>query len=206
MPGDHIADYLEENTDLEISGNPDVLGESFIDEDGDDVQEVGVRVRRRGSFGPFNFRKLRIPSRVVRNKMSLAPASPNNPRRTYGEPSEGGALTPLAVGQATNAAPTITVEPQVAYNPVRMVLSGVDAAGANINFRLTVTEIKVGARTMFRAGGAATGVPAALYDPLYTGANPSRFDTIRPGTQFSITIAGLGVGETCDIALVGRAA
>ena len=93
MPGDHIADYLEENTDLEISGNPDVLGESFIDEDGDDVQEVGVRVRRRGSFGPFNFRKLRIPARVVRNKMTLAPASPSNPRRTYGEANEGGAYS-----------------------------------------------------------------------------------------------------------------
>ena len=138
--------------------------------------------------------------------MSLAPRAPSNPRRTYGEPNEGGALTPLAVGQATNAAATVVIEPQVAFNPVRMVLSAYDAAGANINFRVQVTEIKVGARTMFRAGGAATGVPATLYDPDYTGGNPSRFDTIRPGTQFSITIAGLAAGEVCDIALVGRAA
>lgn len=206
MPGDHIADYIEENTDLEISGNPDILGQEFIDEDGDSVVEVGAPARRKGSFSNFNFRKMLIPSSVVRKTMSLAPSAPSNPRRTYGEPNEGGALTPLAVGQATNAAATVVIEPQVAFNPVRMVLSAYDAAGANINFRVQVTEIKVGARTMFRAGGAATGVPATLYDPDYTGGNPSRFDTIRPGTQFSITIAGLAAGEVCDIALVGRAA
>jgi hypothetical protein len=208
MPGQHIADYLEEHTDLEIEGDPDVLGAEIIDDDGDSVVEVGARARRRGSFSPFSFRKLRIPSNIVRSKMSLAPARPRNPRRTYGETNEGGALTPLAVGRATAANPTVTIEPQNAFMPVRMILSCFDTAAAppaDLLFSVQVSEIKVGARTMFRAGGAAGGATATLWSSRYTGGNPSRFDTIRPGTQFQVTINGLAGTVVCDIALVGRA-
>ena len=201
-----IADYLEENSDLEISGDPDVLGAAYIDEDGDDVTDVGARVRRRGSRSPFSFRRLRIPSRIIRAKGRLAPASPSNPRATYGEATEGGALTPLPVGQATPAAATLTVEPQVEFMPTRMIISAYDTATlADVAFRVRVTDIKVGARTMFRAGGSANGAPATLWSDRYTGANPSRFSSIRPGTQFTITFAGLVANDVADVALVGRA-
>lgn len=202
-----IEDYLGAHADLEIEGAPDVMGENFIDEDGDDVTEIGVRARRRGGFGPFNFRRFRIPTRIVRKSMNLAPAAPSNPRSTYGVPSEGGALTPLSVGQASAAAPTVTVEPQQLYQPVRCILSAYDtASGADLLHKVRVTEIKVGARTMFRAGGSANGVPGKLFSADYTGANPARWDSIAPGTQAQITVAGLaGATEVCDIALVGRA-
>ncbi len=207
MSWDNVGAYLEDNAGLEVDGEPDILGAEFIDEDGDSVVEVGANVRRRGFGGLFNFRKLRIPSGIVRSKMSLAPAAPINPRRTYGEPNEHGALTPFAVGRATAAAPTVIVESQNSFMPVRMWLTCFDTAApapVSLLFTITVTEIKVGARSMLRAGGAATGVPAVLWSDNVTGANSSRFDTIRPGTQFTITIAGLAGTVVCDVGMTGR--
>jgi hypothetical protein len=202
MPG-HIEDYLEDSG-MEVDGDADILGAGFIDEDGDDVTEVGARVRRRGSRSPFSFRRLRIPSSLIR-KATGAPIR-SAQRNSYASPSEGGAMTPLAVGQATPAAATITVEPQVEFQPLRMLVSAYDTATlADVAFRIRITDIKVGARTMLRAGGAANGVQATLFTADYTGANPARYDAIRPGTQFSVTFAGLVATDVADVSLVGRA-
>lgn len=203
-----IQEYLED-ANLEIEGECEVMGEAFIDEDGDDVQEVGAKVRRRGSRGLFKNRRFRIPSRIIRKAVTAinnAPVSRAKPA-AYGAPSEGGALTPFSVGQANPAALTLTSEPQAEYQPLRMIATAHDTAtGLDVSFRIRVTEIKVGARTMLRAGGSVNGLPLAMFAQNWTGANPARFDAIRPGTRFEVTFAGLVGTDVADCALVGRAA
>ncbi len=200
---DEIGAYLEDS-DIEIQGQADVLSESYIDGDGEEVIEVGARSRRRGRRGPFNYKRFRIPSRVIQRAMAAPVARAS--ASSYGAPQEGGTMTPLSVGQASAAALTLTAEPQVEFQPLRMLISAFDTATlADASFRIRVTDIKVGARTMFRAGGAADGVPATLFAQNWTGANPARYDAIRPGTQFSVTLAGFAAADVADVALVGRA-
>ncbi len=203
-----IEEYLED-ANLEVEGDVEILGEEFTDDEGDDVQEVGARVRRRGSRGRFSRRRFMIPSSVIRRavkRASNAPVAKAKPK-AYGAPSEGGALTPFGVGQANPAAPTLTAEPQAEYQPLRMICTAYDTAtGLDIAFRIRVTEIKVGARTMLRAGGAVNGLPLAMFSQNWTGANPARFDAIRPGTRFEVTFGGLVATDVADCALVGRAA
>ena len=200
---DDINDFLED-AGIEIEGEADVLSEAFIDADGDEVHEVGAHAKRRGSRGRSKYRRFRIPARVVR-RASTAPIT-SAKKRAYAAPSEGGAMTPLSVGQANPGALTLTAEPQVEFQPLRMLVSAFDTATlANIGFRVTITDIKVGARTMLRAGGQPQGLPATMFSPEYTGANPAKYDAIRPGTRFEVTFAGLVATDVADCALVGRA-
>ena len=200
---DEIGAYLEE-ADIEVSGEADVLSDAYIDGDGEEVVEVGARARRRGRRGPFRYKRFRIPSRAIR-RATAAPVGRAKPS-AYGAPQEGGTMTPLSVGQASPAGLTLTVEPQVEFQPLRMLVSAYDTATlADASFRVLITDIKVGARTMLRAGGNAAGVPATLFSQDWTGANPARYDAIRPGTQFSVTFAGLAANDVADCALVGRA-
>lgn len=198
-----IAEYLND-ANLEVEGDPEIMGEAFQDDDGDEVQEVGARTRRRGSRGRFNFRRFRIPAAVIR-RATGAPVG-RAKANAYRAPSEGGALTPFGVGQANPAALTLTSEPQSEYQPLRMIAKAYDSVtGVDVTYKVRITEIKVGARTMLRAGGSVNGLPLAMFAENWTGANPARFDAIRPGTRFTVTFANLAGNEVADCALVGRA-
>lgn len=198
-----ISDYLD-SANLEVSGDPDVIGEAFIDQDGDEVQEVGARVRRRGGGGPFRFRRLKIPAGVVRAAEGMPIRGAR--RNAYAAPDGGGAMTPFAVGTLVGPG-TLTIEPQIAFQPHRALITCNDGAAppVDVAFRCSVTEIKVGARSMLRAGGAASGLPALLFSDGYRGANPAQYDLVRPGTQFSITIATGVATDVTTVCLVGRA-
>ena len=203
-----IQEYLED-ANLEVEGDCEVIGEAHIDDDGDDVQEVAARTRRKGSRGMFSRRRFKIPSSIIRRAVAQVNKAPVSRARSsaYGVPTEGGALTPFGVGQANPAAVTLTAEPQAEYQPLRMICTAYDTAtGLDISFRIRVTEIKVGARTMLRAGGSVNGLPLAMFAKNWTGANPARFDAIRPGTRFEVTFGGLVGTDVADCALVGRAA
>jgi len=197
-----IEEYMED-ANLELEGEADVLTDAFFDGE-EDVHEVGARVRRRGSRGPFRFRRFRIPASVLRRASGKSITRAK--RSAYNAPNEQGAMSPLSVGSQVGSG-TLTIEPQVEFQPLRCLVASNDAAAApvDVTFRTKITDIKVGARTMLRAGGAATGLPATLFSQDYTGANPAKYDAIRPGTQFSITIAAAVGTDVTDVALVGRA-
>jgi hypothetical protein len=204
-----LQEYLGETETEHELGSVYEVGADFVDQDGDEVAEVGARFRPRFGGGMFRNLRIRIPSRVARNIRRVSPTM----NRLPGPPSAAGRQVPLGFPQAqlVNGAAvaavitaTVQVEPQLSFNPVRLLVNATDDATGTAVTGVKISSIKIGGAEMLTAGGSP--ITAQLFTDSYRGANPSIFDEAKPGVQCSIsytaTVPGLATFNV-DASYVG---